>query len=320
MRRRDFIGLVGACPLAWPFPAAAQSSKVARVGIIDDSLVWDNFRKGLRELGYIEGQNITFEYRYSEGRFDRLGQAATELVQRGVDVIAAYGTPPTRAAMEASQTIAIVMISVGDPVGAGLVANLGRPGGNVTGNTILGPEMAAKRLQLLGELLPGVSRVAFLRNPMNASNSLQFDELQSAARNAGVTIIAVNVRTGEDFGSALASMLRQRPQALMTTNDPLQQSHITQIIEFLLRNKLPGMFQTRENAAAGGLLSYGASLPDLFRRAAVYVHKILQGMKPADLPIEQPAKFELVVNLKTAKAIGVTVSEVFLLRADEVIE
>ncbi len=321
MRRREFASLAGACALAWPLRAIAQATtKLARIGIIDDSLVWDHFRQGLRDLGYVEGQNIAFEYRYSEGRFDRVGQAAVELVQRGVDVIAAFGTPPTRAAMEATQTIPIVMISVGDPVGAGLVASLGRPGGNVTGNTILGPEMAAKRLQLLGELLPTLSRVAYLRNPVNASNSLQFDELQNAARTAGLAIVAVNVRSGEDFGGALAAMLRQRPQALMTTNDPLQQSHMTEIIEFLMRNKLPGMFQARENAAAGGLLSYGASLPDLFRRAALYVHKILQGAKPADLPVEQPAKFELVVNLKTAKAIGVTVPETFLLRVDEVIE
>jgi ABC-type uncharacterized transport system substrate-binding protein len=320
MRRREFTSLVGASALAWPLRAIAQASKVARIGIIDNTLVWDNFRQGLRELGHVEGQNIAFEYRYSEGRFDRLGQAAAELVARGVDVIAAFGTPPTRAAMEATQTIPIVMISVGDPVGAGLVASLARPGGNVTGNTILGPEMAAKRLQLLGELLPKLSRVAFLRNPGNASNSLQFDELQNAARAAGIAMIAVNVRGAEDFGGAFAAMLRQRPQALMTTNDPLQQSHMAEIIDFLLRNKLPGMFQARENAAAGGLLSYGASLPDLFRRAALYVHKILQGMKPADLPVEQPAKFELVINLKTAKTFGVTVPETFLLRADEVIE
>ena len=320
MRRREFTSLLGACALAWPVRAAAQAGKVARVGIIDDSLNWESFRKGLRELGYVEGQNIAYEYRYTEGRFDRLAEAAGALVERRVDVIATFGTPPTRAAMEATQAIPIVMISVGDPVAAGLVASFARPGGNVTGNTILGPEMAAKRLQLLRELLPSLSRVAFLRNPGNASNSALFDELQNVARAASVTVIAANVRSGQDFSGALNGMLRQRPQALMATNDPLQQAHIGEIIEFLLRNKLPGMFQARENAAAGGLLSYGASLPDLFRRAAQYVHKILQGTKPADLPVEQPAKFELVVNLRTAKAIGVNVPEAFLLRSDDVIE
>jgi putative tryptophan/tyrosine transport system substrate-binding protein len=320
MKRRKFIAALGGAA-AWPLVARAQQlAKIPRIGIIDDSPTWNAFRQGLRDLGYLEGQNIAFEYRYAGGLPDRLAWVAAELVRRPVDLIATFGTPPTRAAKDATTTIPIVMIAVGDPVGAGLVSSLARPGGNITGNTILGPDVAGKRLQLIKEVVPSTVRVAFLWNPDNASHPAQLAELQATVQSLGMTLLPVAVRSSDGFDNAFAAMIEERPDAFLMTNDPYHQLSIGTIIDFLINNRLPAMFLTREVVAAGGLLSYGASLPDLFQRATSYVQKILQGTKPADLPIEQPVKFELVVNLKTAKAIGLTVPESFLLRADEVIE
>ena len=321
MRRRAFITLLGGAAAAWPLAARAQQAgKIPRIGIIDDSPIWNAFRHGLRDLGYLEGQNIVFDYRYAGGLPDRLAWVAVELVHRPVDLIATFGTPPTLAAKQATTTIPIVMMGVGDPVGSGLVSSLARPGGNITGNTILGPEVAGKRLQLLKEVIPSLSRVAFLWNPDNASHPAQLAELRVAVEALGIKLLPVPVRSSDEFDNAFAAMMRERPDAFLMTNDPFHQLSIGRIIDFLANNRLPGMFVTREVTVAGGLLSYGASLPDLFRRGAVYVHKILQGTKPADLPIEQPVKFELVVNLKTAKAMGLSIPESFLLRADETIE
>src|SRR5262245_38998677 len=325
MRRRELITLVGgtvvAPSLLWPLSARAQqSAKIPRIGIIDDSPIWSAFRHGLRDLGYLEGQNIAFEYRYAGGLPDRLAWVAVELVRRPVDLIATFGTPPTLAAKQATTTIPIVMMGVGDPVGAGLVPSLARPGGNITGNTILGPEVAGKRLQLLKEVIPSLSRVAFLWNPDNASHAAQLAEVRGAVATLGIKLLPLAVRSPDEFDNAFAAMMRERPDAFLMTNDPFHQLSIGRIIDFLANNRLPGMFLTREIVVAGGFLSYGASLPDWFRRGAVYGHKILQGAKPADLPVEQPVKFELVVNLKTAKAMGLSVPEPFLLRADEVIE
>jgi len=291
-----------------------------RIGIIDDSPVWNAFRHGLRDLGYLEGQNIAFEYRYAGGLPNRLALVAVELVHRPVDLIATFGTPPTIAAKRATTTIPIVMIGVGDPVGAGLVSSFNRPGGNITGNTILGPEVAGKRLQLLKEVIPSLSRVAFLWTPDNASHPAQLAELRVAVETLGIKLLPVAVLSPDEFDRAFAEMVRERADAFLMTNDPFHQLSIGRIIDFLANNRLPGMFLTREIVAAGGLMSYGASVPDLFRRGAVYVHKILQGTKPADLPVEQPVKFDLVVNLKTAKAIGLSIPESFLLRAGEVID
>jgi len=291
-----------------------------RIGIIDDSPVWNAVRHGLRDLGYLEGQNIAFEYRYAGGLPNRLALVAVELVHRPVDLIATFGTPPTIAAKRATTTIPIVMIGVGDPVGAGLVSSFNRPGGNITGNTILGPEVAGKRLQLLKEVIPSLSRVAFLWNPDNASHPAQLAELRVAVETLGIKLLPVAVLSPDEFDRAFAEMVRERADAFLMTNDPFHQLSIGRIIDFLANNRLPGMFLTREIVAAGGLMSYGASVPDLFRRGAVYVHKILQGTKPADLPVEQPVKFDLVVNLKTAKAIGLSIPESFLLRAGEVID
>ena len=203
------------------------------------------------------------------------------------------------------------MIGIGDPVGAGLVSSLARPGGNITGNTILGPDVAGKRLQLLKEVIPSLSRVAFLWNPDNASHPAQLAELQAAVQTLGLTLIPVAVRSSDEFDNAFAAMIKERPDAFLMTNDPFHQLSIGTIIDFLTNNHLPGMFLTREVVVAGGFLSYGANLPDLFRRGAEYVHKILKGTKPADLPVEEPVKFELVVNLKTAKAIGLSIPNLF---------
>ena len=321
MRRRDFIALLGSAGAIWPLALRAQQpAKIPRIGIIDDAPMWHAFRQALRELGYVEGHNVAYEYRYGEGSPDRLAQVAAELVRRPVDLIATFGTPPTHAAKEATATIPIIMVGVGDPVRAGLVASLARPGGNITGNTVLSPDLGPKRMQILREAIANVSRIAFLINPDNASNVATLAEMRLAAPAAGIVLIPVEVRGVADFEPAFAAMLREQPDALMATNDPFHQQHIGRIIEFLASNHLPSMYQAKENVFAGGLMAYGASVPDLFRRAAGYVHRILQGTKPGDLPVELPTKFDLAVNLKTAKALGLELSPTFIARADAVIE
>jgi putative ABC transport system substrate-binding protein len=291
-----------------------------RIGIIDPAAMWDHFRQALRALGYVEGRDIALEHRSAEARPERLVAAATELAQLPVDVIVTFSSEATQAAKQATTTIPIVMAGFGDPVRAGFVASLAHPGGNITGNTILGPEVAAKRLQLFKLAVPTMSRVAFLWNPDNHSHAAYLDEWKAAASALGVEMLFVAVRSSDGFDSPFAAMMRERPDAFTMTGDPPHQLHIGWIIDFLARNRLPGMYQLRENVVAGGLMSYGASQPDLYRRAAGYVDKILQGTRPADLPVQQPTKFELAVNLKTAKALGLTIPEPFLLLADEVIE
>jgi putative tryptophan/tyrosine transport system substrate-binding protein len=320
MNRRDFITLLSGAAAAWPLAARAQQRKIPRIGIIDDAAIWDQFRQGLRDLGYVEDQTVAFEYRSAEGKPDRLATAANELARLPVDVIATYGTAATYAAKQATTAIPIVMLGIGDPVRSELVASLARPGGNITGNTILGPEIAAKRLQLLKEVIPTISRLAFLWNPNNASHAAYLEEWKAAASTLRVKMLFIAVGSPDEFDSAFAAMMQERPDGFAITADPLHELHIDWIIDFLAKNRLPGMYQVRENVVAGGLMSYGASLPDLFRRGASYVHKILQGSRPAELPVEQPVKFDLSINLKTAKALGLTIPESFVLRADEVIE
>jgi len=321
MRRREFIQILGGVATTWPLAALAQQvAKIPRIGIIDNSPEWNSFREGLRELGYLEGQNIVFEYRYADGVANRIAEVAAELVRHPVDIIAAYGTPQSRAAKEATTTIPIVVIGIGDPVGAGLVASIARPGGNITGNTLLGTDLAGKRLQLLKEIVPSLSRVAFLWNPDNASHPAQLAELQVAAQTLGMKLFPVAVRSSDEFDGAFTAMTTERADAFFMTADALHLLSIGRILDFLANNRLPGMFLTREIVVAGGLISYGASVPALFRRGAWYVHKILQGTRPADLPVEQPTKFELAINLKTAKALGLTIPTTLLARADEVIE
>jgi len=325
MRRREFIELlIGAAtlPFGWPMSVRAQSlrARVPRVGIIDDAPMWDAFRDELRKLGYREGRNIVLEYRTANGQPDRLVTAAAELARLPVNVIVTYGTPPTAAAKRATTKIPIVMIGIGNPLRAGFVESLARPGGNITGNTLLGPDMVAKRLQIFKEAIPTVSRVALLWNPNNASNVLNVDQIKVAAPALGMTYISVPIREAKEFDGALATMMKQRPDMVLVTADPLQQRNMDRIAQFLETERLPAMFQLKNNVLAGGLMSYGPTLPHLFRQAAGYVHKILRGARPADLPVEQPTKFELVVNLKTARALGLKIPESFLLRADQVID
>jgi putative ABC transport system substrate-binding protein len=320
MRRREFIAGLGTAA-GWPVLTWAQQRQVKspRIGIIDDTPIWDHFRRGLRELGYIEGRDIAIEYRSAEGQPDRLATAAKELAGLSVDVIVTSGTAATQAALKAT-TIPIVMIAIGDPVRAGLVPSMARPGGNVTGNTVMGVEMNSKRVQLLKELLPGVLRVAFLWNPNNGSHRAYLEDYRAVAPRLSVEPMFVEVARPDQFESAFAMMMRERPDALSVTADPFHLSHIGWIIDFAAKNRLATMYVVRENVAAGGLISYGPSLPDSYRRAAGYVHKILQGTKPADLPVEQPVTFELAINLKTAKALGLTIPPNLLALADEVIE
>ena len=274
----------------------------------------------LQEAGYIEGRDITIEYRSSGGEPGQLAAVAADLANLSVDVIVTYGSAPTRAAQQATTTTPIVMIAVGDPIKAGFAQNLARPGRNITGNTILGTEMAAKRVQLLKQLIPSVSRVAFLWNPNNASHLAYLEEWRAAGPILGVEPIFVEVGHPDQLEPAFVTMIQKRPDALSITADPFHMAQVGWIIDFVAKNRLPSLYVAKENVVAGGLMSYGPSIADLFRRAAGHVHKILQGSKPTDLPVEQPTKFELVINLKTANALGLTLSASLLTTADDVIE
>jgi putative tryptophan/tyrosine transport system substrate-binding protein len=320
LKRRQFIMLLGGAAAAWPLVARAQQAKIPRIGIIGDTPFWDHFRRGLADFGYTEGRNIAIEYHSTEGNFDQMREEARKLASIPVDAIVAYGSTGTRAARQATTTIPIVMIAVGDPVRAGFVTTLARPGGNVTGNSNVGPELTGKRLEILKELVPSVIRVVFAFNPDNDSNLAFLEELIIAVPALGLQLISVPIRTSDDFDGAFAAMMQRQPNALLTTNDDLFLQHMEQIIDFTARHRLPTMYQAKENVMAGGLIAYGATLSDLFRRGAWYVNKVLQGVKPADLAVEQPTKLELVINLKTAKALGLTVPPSLLARAHVVIE
>jgi putative ABC transport system substrate-binding protein len=321
MKRREFIAIVvGLAASRATAQAQQRPTKIARVGIIDDAPIWEHFRRGLHELGYIEGRDITFEYRRAEGQPNRLAIAARDLAKLPVDIIAVSGSAAARAAQIATATIPIVMIAIGDPVGAGLVRSLARPEGNITGNTLLGTEMNAKRVELLRELVPGISRVAFLWNPNNASHRPYLEEWRAVAPKLGIEPAFVEVGSLDQLEPAFAAMVREHCDALSVTADPFHLTHIDWIIDFVANNRLPTIYVARENSVAGGLISYGPNLPDLYWRAAVYAHKILQGTEPASLPVEQPVKFDLVINLKTTKALGLNVPQRLLYTADEVIE
>jgi putative tryptophan/tyrosine transport system substrate-binding protein len=309
------IGLLSA-----PLTSDAQTPpKILRLGILEDSSHWGAFRQGLRDLGYVEGQNMAMEWRVAEGNPDRLAEAAAELVRLSVDILVTFGTPAIRAAMHATATIPIVMVSGGDPVRTGLVASLARPGGNVTGSSIRGADLGAKQLQVLREGVPTVARVAFLWNPLNPGNVLWYDDLRAAARALGVTLHSVEVPHPGAFDGAFAAMLQEPPDALIFTGDPMHQLHLERIIAFAAQNRLPVMSNVKANVPAGALLSYGPSWPEVFQRAALYVDKILKGAKPGDLPVQQPTTFELVINLKTAQALGLTIPPTLLFQAEEVI-
>src|SRR5688572_18736106 len=314
--------------LATPLSGAAQQAgKVPRLGYLiltspsDRPSLLDAFRQRLRELGWVEGQNIVIDYRYAEGRVDRLADLAAELVRLRVNLIVSVGTQGVTAAKNATETIPIVMIAVRDPVGVGLMASLARPGGNVTGvSGYAGLEIVAKQLELLKETVPKIRRVAILSNPDNAYHQLAIREVTVAARSLGVQLQLLEARGPNEFDGAFAAMAKERVGALLVLSDSMLNSHRTRVADLAARSRLPAAYGNSESVEAGGLMSYGPSFLDLFRHSAAYVDKILKGAKPADLPVEQPTKFELVINLKTAKALGLTIPPSLLLRADQVIE
>jgi putative ABC transport system substrate-binding protein len=329
MQRREFIALFGgvtAASAAWPLAADAQTPpKLPRVGYIVASSATaaehnvGAFRRGLRELGYVEGQTIALEVRYGEGRRERIPELVAELVGLKMDVLVAASSVAALVANKASRTTPIVMVGA-DPVGLGLVANLGRPGGNVTGLSIFNEAISAKRLQFLKEFVPGLARVAVLRNPTVAADATFWQETEVAARTLGLALQPLDVRGPEDFEAAFASATRGNAQALVAFDDNVTLAHRPRIVALAASSRLPAMYGFREFPDEGGLMSYGPSLADLFRRAATFVDKILKGAKPAELPVEQPTKFELVINRKTANALGLTVPPTVLALADEVIE
>jgi putative tryptophan/tyrosine transport system substrate-binding protein len=327
IKRREFITLLGGAAAAWPLAARAQQAgKIYTIGLFtagsleELTMVTAVFPDALRELGWIEGKNVAFERRYADNCLERLPELAAELVRLDVDVIVAIGTLAPLAAKQATTKIPIVMAAAGDPVASGLVPSLARPGGNVTGMSLMAPDLGGKRLELLKEVLPRLSRVAVLWNAANPYAALLFKETQAAGRALGIEVQSLEVRGPDDFDSAFEAARRQRPDALITVEDPLTGTHRKLMADFAARQQFPALYGVREFVTAGGFISYGASLPDLTRRAAAYVDKIFKGAKPADLPVQQPTKFELVINLKTARALGLDVPPTLLARADEVIE
>jgi ABC-type uncharacterized transport system substrate-binding protein len=323
MDRRRFLLTSLAGALVAPLAAGAQpTGKVWRVGILgnENSAPWEAFRRGLRDLGYVGGRNLTMESRWSEGRTERLPALAIELVQLRVDVIVASGTQAVRAAKQATSTIPIVMAVSAHPDKIGLVESLARPGGNVTGLDNVGPDLKGKQLQLLKELAQKVSRVAVLWNPANLVETFGFKEMVAAAAVIGVEIQSIDVRTPDDYLAAFATVTASRADALYAFGNPVNFKNRQLIADFALKSRLPSIYEERLFVESGGLMSYAPSFTDLFRRAATYVDKILKGAKPADLPVEQPTKYELLINLKTAKALGLTIPPSLLLRADQVIE
>jgi putative ABC transport system substrate-binding protein len=308
------------------FPAEAQQpKKVPRIALLSPvspsvaSPYIEAFRRGLRELGYTEGKNIVIEYRFAEGKLDLLPELAAELVRLKVEVIVVGGIPGALAAKKATGSIPIVFVGTGDPVSSGVVASLARPGGNVTGMSLQGVDLAAKRLELLKDAFPRVVRVAFLFDPTDPTGVLGLKGTQDAAPALGVTLQLVEVRNASDFVSAFTAITRKHADALLTSDTVIFNNNRTRIVEFAATRRLPAMYGLREFVETGGLMSYAASLPDVYRRAATYVDKILNGAKPADLPVEQPTKFEFIINLKAAKQIGLTIPPNVLARADKVI-
>ena len=304
---------------------AQQPGKVSRIGVLVLAPLnarpqqWEAFRQGLRDLGYIAGQNLVLEFRSADGKTERLPDLAAELVQMNMDVLVGSGTPPAQALQKATQTIPIVMSNVGDPVGAGLVTSLARPGGNVTGLSLLATELSAKRLEIFKEVVPGLARVAVLMNPNNASVQLKVKETATAARVLGLQLQVLEARVPGDLEVLFQSAVKARTDAVIIADDQFLSGLRAKIIGLAMAHKLPVASEFREFPEAGGLCSYGPSLTDQARRAATYVDRILKGAKPANLPVEEPTKFELVINLKAAKALGLTVPQSALLRADEIL-
>ena len=337
MKRREFIAMLGcvatsrfvvAAPTLWAGTAGAQEArKVHRIGYLSGGTAVSRgpflvaFMRGLSELGYVEGQSFVIERRFAEGRFERLPELARDLLAWKPDVLLVSTTPANAAARSATATVPIVMVAVADPVGAGLIRSLARPGGNVTGVTNIGAELAGKRLEILKEMVPGAARIAVLINPDDPNAKLQLDQAGLAARNLAVELAPIlHVRGADDLARAFDAARAGRATAALRMIDPLSTALREPTVSLAAEHRMPVFYPFREDVTAGGLISYGTSLPDQYRQSAMFVHKILSGASPADLPVEQPTRFELAVNLKTAKALDLAIPTSILLRADEVIE
>ena len=328
MKRREFIALVGGAAVGWPVAASAQQpAKIARIGYLSINLAGSSlleaFRQGLRDLGYVEGRNVVIEYRDAEGKLERLPALAAELVALKVDVILAPGTHHALATKQATRTLPIVVVGAADPVTDGLVTNLARPGGNVTGLSALAPELVGKRLELLTQIVPGISRVAVLWEPGALGERTERDlqkDAEVVAQALGVRLQFLEARAPADFDRVFSDMTRARADALTGLWGAMFFGERKRLVDLAAKNRLPAVYPLREYVDAGGLIAYGPNFADLIRRAASYVDKIFKGAKPGDLPVEQPTKFELVINVKTAKALGLEVPPSLLARADEVIE
>jgi putative ABC transport system substrate-binding protein len=327
MKRRDFIALLGGGGVTWPLAAHAQQPARPVIGFLNSALPAEleyrvaAFRQGLKEIGYIEGQNVTIEYRWAEGQSDRLPALAADLVRRHVAVIAATGgVPVAQAARSETTTIPIVFTVGSDPVKLGLVSSLNRPGGNVTGVTLISHQLVPKRIELLGELIPSANVIAVIMRANNPAAEAEVRQAQDAARTLGRQIQVLRVSTERDFDLAFATLTERRADALLVTTDPFFESKRDRLVTLAARHRIPTVYALREYTVSGGLMSYGASITGLYRQAGVYVGRILRGEKAADLPVVQSSKFDLTINLRTAKALGLDVPTSLLLRADEVIE
>jgi putative ABC transport system substrate-binding protein len=326
MRRREFITLVGGAVAGWPLAARAQGVKPPRVGYLFTSKkaegqgLWEACREGLRELGYREGENIILEPRWTEGHQEELPSLVKELLGLNVAVLVTAATPASLAAKTATNTTPIVFVAVADPVSVGLVPSLARPGGNVTGLSLLTSDLSGKRLELLREIIRKVSRVAILMNPDNASNTIFLKQTQLATQQLGIELHASNARRPDDIEKAFAAFTSQHADALIVFDDPVLWSYRQQIVSLAAAQRLPAMYGYSDFVDVGGLISYGPDRPDQYRRTAIYVDKILRGAKPADLPVEQPVKFELIVNRKTATALGLSLPPPIEVSADKIID
>jgi putative ABC transport system substrate-binding protein len=326
LKRRDFITLLGGAAITWPLAARAQQpAKKPTIGVLNAAAPsvashwFDAFVQTLRELGWTENQNIVFEVRWANGRTDRLAEIASEFVQLKVDLIFTWATQPALVAKRTTSSIPIVFALATDPIGSGLVASLARPGGNATGLSVQNIDLIGKRIELLRELVPNLSRLALVANIAQSDPAREMREVEAAARRLGFDVTTLELRRAEDIMPAFEALGR-RAEALFVVGDPLTYTHRAEINTLAVGARLPAIYANNDFVAAGGLISYGTNFPDLFRRGAHYVDKILHGAKPGDLPVEQPVKFDLAINLKTAKALGLTVPDKLIALADEVIE
>jgi putative ABC transport system substrate-binding protein len=326
MNRRAFLTLLSGTA-TYPLAARAQQRpNIPRIGYLfsftqtEGRHLWEACRQGLRELGYVEGRSISVEPRFAEGRHERLPVLADELVRRNVDIIVSAATPASRAAKAATTTIPIVIVAVGEPVKVGLVTSLARPGGNVTGLSLLTTDLSGKRLELLREFVPKLARVGVLKNPDNPVSAVFWEETQAAARNLGIELQSTDARNPKQIDGAFEQVAARRDDAIIVFDDPVLWSHRARVVELAAARRIPAMYGLRDFVDVGGLMSYGPDRPDQYRRTAIFVDKIIKGAKPADLPVERPTKFELIFNRKTARALGLEVPTSLLLRADEIVE